>query len=232
MKIDLLSLFPSCFEFLKQYGVIGKAIDKGKIDINAIDIRDFCHDKHKSADDTVYGGASGMLMKPEPVVSAIESVKQNDSKVIFMSPQGKVLDQKKAIELSNEKHLVLLCGHYEGVDSRVINHFVDEEISIGDYVLTGGELGAMVLIDSVVRWIDGVLGNEDSAPTDSLANGLLQYDEFTKPRNFRGYEVPEVLYSGDHKAVDEWRKKSSLENTRRKRPDLYKAYLASIKDSQ
>ncbi len=231
MRIDVLSLFPESFELLKTYGVIGKAINSGKIELNTIDIRDFCHDKHRSADDTVFGGAAGMLMKPGPVVEAIESVRGENSRVIYLSPQGKLLKHQKAVDLSKEDHLILLCGHYEGIDSRVVNHFVDEEISIGDYVLTGGELPAMVLIDSVLRWVDGVLGSADSAPTDSLANGLLQYDEFTKPRNFRGYEVPEVLYSGDHKAVDLWRQESSLKNTREKRPDLYRTYLENKEDN-
>lgn len=231
MKIDVLSLFPDCFELLNSYGVIGKAIESGKIKVNSINIRDFCHDKHKSADDTVFGGAAGMLMKPGPVVEAIESVKKENSKVIYLSPQGRLLNHQKAVDLSKESHLILLCGHYEGIDSRVVNHFVDEEISIGDYVLTGGELPAMVLIDSVVRWVDGVLGSAESAPTDSLADGLLQYDEFTKPRNFRGYEVPEVLYSGDHKAVDLWRRESSLKNTKEKRPDLYRVYLENKEDN-
>ncbi len=231
MRIDVLSLFPECFDLLNSYGVIGKAIDSGKIKVNSIDIRDFCHDKHKSADDTVFGGAAGMLMKPGPVVEAIESVKKENSKVIYLSPQGRLLNHQKAVDLSKESHLILLCGHYEGIDSRVVNHFVDEEISIGDYVLTGGEIPAMVLIDSVVRWVDGVLGSAESAPTDSLADGLLQYDEFTKPRNFRGYEVPEVLYSGDHKAVDLWRRESSLKNTKEKRPDLYRVYLENKEDN-
>ncbi len=231
MKIDILTLFPEVFDFLSNYGVIGKAVESGKLEIRLTNIRNFSHDKHWKVDDTVFGGAAGMLMMPGPIVEAIESLRENKEEledpghVIYLSPQGPVLTQEKAISLSKQEHLILLCGHYEGIDSRVSQHFIDEEISIGDYVLTGGEIPAMVLVDTVVRWIDGVLGNEASAPTDSLADGLIQYDEYTKPRDFRGFQVPEVLLNGNHKAIAEWRRQSSLENTRRKRPDLYKKYL-------
>lgn len=231
MKIDILTLFPEVFDFLSNYGVIGKAVESGKLEIRLTNIRNFSHDKHWKVDDTVFGGAAGMLMMPGPIVEAIESLQENKEEledrghVIYLSPQGPVLTQEKAISLSKQEHLILLCGHYEGIDSRVSQHFIDEEISIGDYVLTGGEIPAMVLVDTVVRWIDGVLGNEASAPTDSLADGLIQYDEYTKPRDFRGFQVPEVLLNGNHKAIAEWRRQSSLENTRRKRPDLYKKYL-------
>lgn len=224
MKIDILTLFPDLFSIMESYGVIGRAMKEKKLDIQVTNIRDFTYDKHRTVDASVFGGAPGMLMKAEPVVESLESVKGEDGHIIYLSPQGRILDQDKARDLAKMPHLVLLCGHYEGIDSRVVNHFVDEEISIGDYVLTGGELPAMVLMDSVVRWIDGVLGNEESAPGDSLANGLLQHDEFTKPRDFRGYLVPEVLLSGNHQAIDEWREASALENTRKKRPDLYQKY--------
>jgi len=222
MKIDVLTLFPDVVDSLKQYGVVGRAIEQGIIDFRSINIRDFSENKHHKVDGTVFGGAAGMLMTPQPIVDAIESVKQPASRIIYLSPQGKVLTQQRAIELAQSEHLILLCGHYEGIDSRVTNHFVDEELSIGDYVLTGGELPAMVLVDAVIRWVDDVLGNDQSACTDSHFDGLLQYDEFTKPRNFRGYEVPEVLLSGNHEAVRQWRIASSIENTRRKRPDLLK----------
>lgn len=230
MKIDVLTLFPEMFSMLSDYGVIGKAIDKQVLDFSVHNIRDYSLDKHKSVDDTVYGGAAGMLMKPQPIVSAINDVKTKSSKVIYLSPQGSILTQEKAIYLAKEEHLVLLCGHYEGIDSRVTNNYIDEEISIGDYVLTGGELPAMVLIDTVVRWVKGVLGNEESAPSDSHCDGLLQYDEFTKPRNFEGYEVPEVLLNGNHAEIDRWRKESSIKNTRQKRPDLYEKYMANSAD--
>ncbi len=235
MKIDILTLFPEVFDFIKEYGVIGKALQSGKLDIQTTNIRSFSHDKHLKVDDTVFGGAAGMLMMPGPVVEAIESCQKENvcgeekGFVIYLSPQGSVLTQEKAISLSKKKHLILLCGHYEGIDSRVSQHFIDEEISIGDYVLTGGEIPAMVLMDTVVRWIDGVLGNQASAPTDSLADGLIQYDEYTKPRDFRGLQVPEVLVSGNHQAIAAWRKESSIENTRRKRPDLYMKYLEKLK---
>lgn len=224
MKIDILTLFPESFAFLASYGVIGRAMKEGLLDIQTTNIRDFAHDKHKSVDDAVFGGAAGMLMMPGPIVEALESVQDPGAMTLSLSPQGPVLTQDKAIQLAQKDHLILLCGHYEGIDARVTNHFVDEELSIGDYVLSGGEIPAMVLIDAVARWVDGVLGNKDSAPTDSHAQGLLQYDEYTKPRDFRGYQVPEVLLSGDHQAVAAWRAENALENTRRKRPDLYKSY--------
>lgn len=230
MKIDVLTLFPETVEALLHYGVIGRALAQKILSLRVINIRDFATNRHKSVDDTVYGGAAGMLMSPQPIVDALESVQTPKSKTIYLSPQGRVLDQKKAIELAQENHLILLCGHYEGIDSRVTNHFIDEEISIGDYVLTGGELPAMVLMDAVVRWVEGVLGNQDSAPTDSLANGLLQYDEYTKPRSFRGLEVPEVLLNGNHAEIAKWRKASSIENTKRKRPDLYEKYCTTPTD--
>lgn len=228
MRIDVLSLFPNSFEFLKTYGVIGKAIDKEIIEINAIDLRDFTEDKHRKVDDEVYGGSAGMLMTCQPVVDAIESVKTEDSLTIFLSPQGKVLDHSIATDLSKYKHLILLCGHYEGIDSRVINNYVDMEISIGDFVLTGGEIPAMVLIDTVTRLIDDVLGNEESYKTDSHYNILLQHDHFTRPREFRGLKVPEVLFSGNHKLIKEWQLENSIRNTKNKRPDLYEKYIESL----
>ena len=231
MKIDILTLFPDIVMSLHEYGVIGKAIRKQKISLQAHNIRNFSSDKHHRVDDTVYGGAAGMLMQAPPIVDAIESVRKEDSHVIFMSPQGKPLTQEKAIAMAKKPHLIFLCGHYEGIDARVTNYFVDEELSIGDYVLTGGELPAMVVVDAVVRWIDGVLGNAESAPTDSHYNGLLQYDEFTKPRNFRGYEVPEVLLNGNHAQIAQWRKENSIENTRKKRPDLYEKYRSTLTTS-
>lgn len=224
MKIDILSLFPQVFSILDSYGVVGKAIQKEIISYQALNIRDFSLDKHKKVDDTIFGGEAGMLMTPQPIVSAIEACKSSSSKVIYLSPQGSLLNQKKCIDLAKEEHLILLCGHYEGVDSRVVNHFVDEEISIGDYVLTGGELPALILIDAISRFVKGVLGNEDSLTSDSHYDLLLQYDEFTKPRNFRGLEVPPVLLSGNHEKIKAWRQASSIENTKNKRPDLYKQY--------
>lgn len=223
-KITILTLFPEAFEFLETYGVIGKAIQSKKLEIKVVNIRDYTKNKHNKVDDTVYGGAAGMLMSPQPIYDAIMDVKSFDSKVVFMSASGKVLDQKTAIKFADFKDLVILCGHYEGVDARITNHYIDYELSIGDYVLTGGEIPAMVLIDTLSRFIDGVVGNKSSLITDSHYNNLLQYDEYTKPRNFRGYMVPQELTSGNHKLIQQWNEKNSLEKTRRVRKDLYDRY--------
>ena len=220
MKFDVLTLFPEMFESLKQ-SVIGKALEKGLIDINFIDIRDFSNDKHKKVDDTPYGGGAGMVMKPDVVYQAYQSVKDEKAKVIYMSPQGKTLNQKIVEDLSKEEHLIILCGHYEGIDQRVIDKIVDEEISIGDYVLTGGEIPAMVLIDSVGRYVKGVL-KEDSIKEESFSNGLLEYPQYTRPEVFEGESVQEVLLSGNHQNIEKWRYEKSLEITKKKRPDLLK----------
>ena len=220
MKFDVLTLFPEMFELLNQ-SIIGKAIEKDLIDIKLINIRDFSKDKHKKVDDTPYGGGAGMIMKPDVVYDAYQSVKDENAKVIYMSPQGKPLNQKKVEELSKENHLIILCGHYEGIDQRVLDKIVDEEISIGDYVLTGGEIPAMVLIDSVSRYVKGVL-KEDSVKEESFSNGLLEYPQYTRPEIFEGMKVPEVLLSGHHENIEKWRKEKSLEITRKKRPDILK----------
>lgn len=228
MKIDVLTLFPEAFQYMNSYGVIGKAMEKGLLEINYVNIRDFSLDKHKRVDDELFGGEAGMLMTMQPIIDAIESVKTEESLLIFLGPQGKVFDQKKAIDLANEKHIILLCGHYEGIDSRIIDNYVDVEISIGDYVLTGGEIPAMVIIDSVGRLLDGVLGNSDSYKTDSHYNILLQHNHYTRPREYKGLKVPDVLFSGNHKAIENWKKQSSIRNTKMKRPDLYKKYIESL----
>ena len=220
MKFDVLTLFPEMFEILNQ-SIIGKAIEKDLIDINVINIRDFSKDKHKKVDDTPYGGGAGMVMKPDVVYDAYQSVKDANAKVIYMSPQGKPLNQKKVEELSKENHLIILCGHYEGIDQRVLDKIVDEEISIGDYVLTGGEIPAMVLIDSVSRYVEGVL-KEESVKEESFSNGLLEYPQYTRPEVFEGMKVPEVLLSGHHENIEKWRKEKSLEITKKKRPELLK----------
>ena len=224
-KITILTLFPESFEFLKTYGVIGKAISKGLLEIELVNIRDFSNDKHNHVDDTVYGGAAGMLIKPQVLYDALISVKKPGSKVCYMSAAGSKLNQKLAIDFAEIKDLIIICGHYEGIDARITNHYVDYEISIGDYVLTGGEIPAMVLIDSMARFIDGVVGKEESLKTDSHYNILLQQDEYTKPRNFNGYFVPNELISGDHKKIAQWNKSSSIEKTKRVRPDLYEKFL-------
>ena len=193
MKFDVLTLFPEMFESLNQ-SIIGRAKEKNLIEINLINIRDFSKDKHKKVDDTPYGGGAGMVMKADVVYDAFKSLDSKNAKVIYMSPQGKKLDQSKVVELSNEEHLIILCGHYEGIDQRVIDKIVDEEISIGDYVLTGGELPAMVLIDSVSRYKEGVLSTE-SIQEESFSNGMLEYPQYTRPEVFEGIKVPEVLLS-------------------------------------
>jgi len=218
MKFDVLTLFPEMFEPMKQ-SIIGRATEKNIIDISLVNIRDFSKDKHKKVDDTCYGGGAGMLMRPDVVYDCYNSVKSDDSKVIYLSPQGKTLNQAKVEELAKEKHLILLCGHYEGIDQRVIDKIVDEEISIGDYVLTGGEIPAMVLIDSVSRYVQGVLADE-STVDESFSNGLLEYPQYTRPEVFEGMEVPEVLKSGHHKNIEKWRREESLKRTLEKRPDL------------
>ena len=218
MKFDVLTLFPEMFEPLKS-SIIGKAIEKKLIDINIINIRDFSEDKHKKVDDTPYGGGAGMVMKPDVIDRAYQSIDGKNAKVIYMSPQGKPLNQEKVEILSKESHIVLLCGHYEGIDQRILDKIVDEEISIGDYVLTGGEIPAMVLIDSVSRYIDGVL-NQDSIGEESFSNGLLEYPQYTRPEIFDGKSVPEILLSGHHEKIKQWRKEKSLEITKIKRPDL------------
>lgn len=221
MKFDVLTLFPEMFKSLDE-SIIGRAKEKGLIEINLINIRDFSKDKHKKVDDTPYGGGAGMVIRPDVVYDAYSSIKDSkNAKVIYLSPQGKVLNQEKVKELSKEEHLILLCGHYEGIDQRAIDEIVDEEISIGDYVLTGGELPAMVVIDSVSRYIDGVLSNE-SIEEESFSNNLLEYPQYTRPEEFNGKKVPEVLVSGHHENIKKWRDEKSLEITKIKRPDLLK----------
>ena len=218
MKFDCLTLFPEMFEALNQ-SIIGRAKEKNLIEINLINIRDFSKDKHKKVDDTPYGGGAGMVMMPDVVYSAYNSVKTDNAKVIYMSPQGKTLNQIKVEQLAKEDHLIILCGHYEGIDQRVLDKIVDEEISIGDYVLTGGEIPAMVLIDSVSRYVEGVL-KEESIKEESFSNGLLEYPQYTRPEIFEGEKVPEILLSGHHQKIEQWRKQKSLEITKSKRPDL------------
>ncbi len=218
MKFDILTLFPEMFKPLYE-SIIGKAIKNGIIDINIVNIRDFSKDKHKKVDDTPYGGGAGMVIRPDVVYDAYKSVIKEDAKVIYMSPQGNLLDQKKVINLSKEKHIILLCGHYEGIDKRVLEEIVDEEISIGDYVLTGGEIPAMVLIDSISRNIEGVI-NEESTNEETFSNGLLEYPQYTRPEIFNNKKVPEVLLSGHHENINKWRRNQSIKNTYIKRKEL------------
>lgn len=222
-RIDVISLFPGMFEAIKQ-GVTGRAIRNGLIDIGVTNPRDFTTDKHKTVDDRPYGGGPGMLMKVQPLKDAILSIKNNvkDSpvKVVYLSPQGQPLTQDIVKELSANEQLILLAGRYEGVDERLIEHYVDYECSIGDYVLSGGELPAMVLIDALIRLLPGALGHNESASNDSFYSGLLDHPHYTRPEDFEGECVPEVLLSGDHKKIEQWRLKQSLGRTWQRRPDL------------
>lgn len=220
MKFNTISVFPEVFDILNSYGVLGKAIDNSIIELNSLNLRDYSTNKHKKVDDEIYGGGPGMLMTPEPIYRALESLKSHTHKVIYMSPQGRVLDNSLARDLAREEEITILCGHYEGVDQRIIDTYVDLEVSIGDYVLTGGELPAMVLIDVISRFIPQVVGNMDSVEEDSHYQGLLKYPSYTRPRDFMGLKVPDILLSGDHGKIEAWRKSKSLEVTRIKRPDL------------
>ena len=221
MRFDVLTLFPEMFEPIQQ-SILGRASKNHILEFNFINMRDFSKNKHLKVDDTPYGGGAGMVMIPDVVYDAYSSIpNKENAKVIYLSPQGKQLNQAKVQELSEEEHLILLCGHYEGIDQRVLDEIVDEEISIGDYVLTGGELPAMVLIDSVSRYVEGVL-KEESTKEESFSNGLLEYPQYTRPEVFRGKKVPEVLLSGHHENIQKWRQEKSLEITKLKRPDLLK----------
>ena len=225
MRIDVLTLFPEMFEGVFGASLIGKARERGIVELNAVNFRDFSASKHGTVDDAPYGGGGGMVLKPEPLFAAVEWLTAGmpegaRPRVILMCPQGETFTQRKARELAAEKHLIFICGHYEGVDERVREHLATDEISIGDYVLTGGELPAMVVIDAVVRLLPGVLGNEESAARDSFSDGLLEYPQYTRPAEFRGWKVPEVLLSGHHAEIARWRRQQSLLRTLRRRPDL------------
>lgn len=222
MKFTTLTLFPEFIESIKGYSIIRRAIENGLISVESINIRDFAINKHGQVDDYPYGGGQGMVMMVEPVYKAIESVKTEDSHVVFLSPQGKVLNQKLIKDLSKKEHIVLLCGHYEGIDERIIENYIDEEISIGDYVLTGGEIPAMVLIDSVSRMIDGVLASSEAYEDESHMDGLLEYPQYTRPQEFMGLKVPDVLLSGNHQEIEKYRREMSILQTKKKRPDLFK----------
>ena len=222
MKIDILTLFPEMFDVLN-HSILERAQKNNLLQISVKNIRDFSKDKHKKVDDTPFGGGAGMVMTCQPLFDAINSVKTENSKIVYMSPKGKLLKQDIVVELSKCEHLVIVCGHYEGIDQRVIDHFDMEEISIGDYVLTGGELPAMVLVDSVSRYVDGVL-SEGSTDEESFSNGLLEYPQYTKPRVYDGLEVPEILTNGNHKEIEKWKTEQSIKITKERRPDLYEKY--------
>lgn len=223
MRIDILSLFPEMFSGVLSESILGKAAEKGAVSYHITNFRDFTENKHRKVDDYPFGGGAGMVLMPQPIfdaVGAVRAVADRSPRIILTSPQGKPFRQKDAEELSMEKQLVFICGHYEGFDERIPEHLVTDEYSIGDFVMTGGELAAMAMIDSIVRLLPGVLGNDTSAVTDSFSDGLLEHPHYTRPANFRGMEVPDVLISGNHEKIAEWRHKESLRRTFLRRPDL------------
>lgn len=224
MKIDILTLFPEMFVPVTTSSILGRAAEKNLIDIRLTDIREYTKNKHRKVDDYPFGGGQGMVMMPQPIFDALRGIKAEGKKILYMSPRGRVLDKDKIQELSQLSELVILCGHYEGVDQRVIDCWEMEEVSIGDYILTGGELPAMVLVDSVTRLIPGVLSGEDSAMEESVYSGLLEYPQYTQPREYEDIPVPEILLSGHHKNIDLWRFEKSLELTRKVRPDMFENY--------
>jgi tRNA (guanine37-N1)-methyltransferase len=234
MRFDVFTLLPDTFAPYLQASILQKASERGLLEFQVHNIRDYTHDRHHTTDDTPYGGGGGMVMKPEPVFEAIESVLglAPVCPVILMTPQGRVFNQKIAIELAGQPQIALLCGRYEGVDERIRAHLVTDEISIGDYVLTGGELPALILIDAIARLLPGVLGDPDGAMDDSHATGLLEYPHYTRPPEFRGWGVPETLLSGDHGKIAKWRREQSLQRTLRKRPDLLESAPLSKADQQ
>lgn len=222
MNFTVLTLFPEMFECFWENSIIRRALEQKFISASTVNIRDFATDRHRTVDDRPYGGGCGMVMKPEPLAAAIRSVKKPDSRAVLLSPQGRRFDQSLAEDMAGEKELVFVCGRYEGIDDRICLDFIDDEISIGDYVLTGGELAVMVVIDAVTRLIPGVLGGDDSAEKDSFSDGLLEHGHFTRPGVFEGEGVPDVLLSGNHREIEQWRLENSLIRTFLKRPDLLK----------
>jgi tRNA (guanine37-N1)-methyltransferase len=236
MKIDILTLFPEMFSGVFGHSILKKAAEKQAVQYNVINFRDFADNKHQTVDDYPYGGGAGMVLKPQPIFDAVESLTENTgekkSRIILLCPQGERFSQKKAEELAEEEHLIFICGHYEGYDERIRTHLITDEISIGDYVLTGGELGAMVVVDSVVRLLPEVLGNEESHQKDSFSTGLLEHPHYTRPADFRGLKVPDILMSGNHKLIEEWRVKESLRRTLSRRPDLLEKMDLSKKEEQ
>ena len=227
MKIDVLTLFPEMFVPVKT-SMLGRAEEKGILEIRLTDIREFSNNKHKKTDDYPFGGGGGMVMMPDPIFGALKSIGAEGKKLIYMSPRGKILDEAKVKELAQLDDMVILCGHYEGVDQRVLDYWDAEEISIGDYVLTGGELPAMVLIDSVARLLPGVLGNENSAMEESIYSGLLEHPQYTQPREYEGLQVPEVLFGGNHKLINEWKFRESLLITKKRRPEMFESYIKDM----
>ncbi len=230
MKIDILTLFPEMFSPVTEESILGRARENGILDIRLTNIRDYSRDKHKKADDYPFGGGAGMVMLADPVFRALDAVEAEKKRILYMSPRGRILDQELISELAREESLVILCGHYEGIDQRIIDRWNMEEVSIGDYILTGGELPAMVLIDAVARMIPEVLGSSDAHNEESIYSGLLEYPQYTKPRQYEGMDVPEVLVSGNHKLIHLWQYEESLKLTKKRRPDLWEEYLKKEKE--
>jgi tRNA (guanine37-N1)-methyltransferase len=224
LRIDIVSIFPGMFESPFGDSIIQRARQEGLLDLNFLDLRDYSLNKHRKVDDTPFGGGVGMVMNVEPIARAISAIKEQvpETRTILLSPGGRTFDQDKALELSRLQNLTLICGRYEGVDDRVRQHFVDEEISIGDYVLTGGEIAAMVMVEAISRLVPGVLGDSGSIVEESFSNGLLEYPQYTRPQDYQGLKVPEILISGDHKKICDWQKTEALKKTERVRPDLLK----------
>ena len=235
MRVDIITLFPSMFKGPFEESMIKRARESGVLEINIHNLREFTHNRHRTVDDAPFGGGAGMIMKIEPILEALEFLKREvslSSRVMFLSPQGQILTQDKAKKLAQEKNLILLCGHYEGVDERVREHLIDEEISIGDYVLTGGEVAAMVLVEVIVRMIPGVVGKEESIKKDSFYDSFLDYPQYTRPAEFEGWKVPQVLLKGNHQAIEKWRREKMLERTWRRRPELLKKARLTTEDRE
>jgi tRNA (guanine37-N1)-methyltransferase len=220
MRIDVVTLFPELFDAPLRTSLLGRAVKAGRIEVSVRDLREHGLGRHRSVDDEPYGGGAGMVMRPEPIFAAVEAVKEESSHVVLFSPRGARLDQAMVSRLAGLEHLIVVCGRYEGVDQRVADHLVDEEVSIGDYVLAGGEVAALVVIEAVSRLVPGVVGNPESLRSESHGSGLLEHPQYTRPAEFRGWKVPDVLVSGDHGAVERWRKQQAEELTRERRPDL------------
>ncbi|TET69387.1 MAG: tRNA (guanosine(37)-N1)-methyltransferase TrmD [Candidatus Aminicenantes bacterium] len=233
MRFDIITIFPEMFGSVFSKGVIKKALDKGLIEVHVHNLRDFTFDKHKQIDDRPFGGGQGMVLKSEPIFAAVEKIKLDEKTLVYLlSPQGRKFDFRLAEELAQHPQVILICGRYEGVDERVIQYLVTGEISIGDYILTGGEPAAIVVVDGISRFIPQVVGNVESVKNDSFYEGLLEFPQYTRPRNFRGMEVPEVLFSGDHSKIESWRRKKSLEKTWLQRPDLLESRKLSAEEKK
>ncbi len=222
MRFDVVTLFPELIDIYTKNGIIGRAVENNLFEIGFVNLRDYSQDKHKKVDDYPYGGGPGMLLKPEPMFNALDAIKEQNSYIIYLSPKGNLFNQNKAKEFSKKDHIILIAGHYEGIDQRIIDKYVDEEISMGDYVLTSGELPVLTIVDAVGRLLPGVLGSDESAIEESHSDGLLEYPQYTRPESYQGMNVPEILLSGHHKKIEEWRLYKAIEITLKRRPDLIK----------